>query len=244
MYSNEVRHSAIALMARGSSLRSISISTGINRSTLREWRERPERSVNPRSMCPRCADRVTLPEPQADYAYLLGLYLGDGCISRAGAKDKGVWKLRIMCADAWPGLIQECERAMRSIRPDNKVGIQQKPGCAEVYSYSRHWPCLFPQHGPGRKHMRTIDLKGWQRIIVMGNPGQLARGLFHSDGYRGINRVRNISRMVIAGMSIRDICLRTNPGTFSDCAVRLWTSSGWRGASRGGMRYPWRGGRR
>jgi hypothetical protein len=190
MYSNEVRRNAIALMARGSSLRSISISTGINRSTLREWRERPERSVNPRSACPRCADRVTLPEPQADYAYLLGLYLGDGCISRAGAGDKGVWKLRIMCADAWPGLIQECERTMRSIRPDNKVGIQQRPGCAEVYSYSRHWPCLFPQHGPGRKHMRTINLEGWQRVIVMRNPGQLARGLFHSDGYRGINRVK------------------------------------------------------
>jgi hypothetical protein len=35
-----------------------------------------------------------LPEPQADYAYLLGLYLGDGCISLAGARDKKVRKLR------------------------------------------------------------------------------------------------------------------------------------------------------
>jgi hypothetical protein len=38
--------------------------------------------------------------------------------------------------------------------------------------------------------MRKIDLQPWQRTIVMGNPGHFARGLFHSDGYRGVNRVR------------------------------------------------------
>ncbi len=38
--------------------------------------------------------------------------------------------------------------------------------------------------------MRTIELQPWQRTIVMANPGSLARGLFHSDGYRGSNRVR------------------------------------------------------
>jgi hypothetical protein len=71
-----------------------------------------------------------------------------------------------------------------------KVRIAQMVGCAEVSSYSRHWPCLFPQYGPGRKHMRTIELTPWQRAIVVGNPGHFVRGLFHSDGYRGINRVR------------------------------------------------------
>jgi hypothetical protein len=143
-----------------------------------------------RAACPRCAANQTLPEPQADYAYLLGLYLGDGCISRAGARDKDVWKLRIMCADAWPGLIRECERAMSTIRPDNEVSTQQQVGCTEVMCCSRHWPCLFPQHGLGKKHMRKIELQPWQRIIVLNDPGHFARGLFHSDGYRGINRVR------------------------------------------------------
>ena len=38
--------------------------------------------------------------------------------------------------------------------------------------------------------MRRIELQPWQRTIVTTNPGHLARGLFHSDGYRGINRVR------------------------------------------------------
>jgi hypothetical protein len=40
------------------------------------------------------------------------------------------------------------------------------------------------------KHMRTIELEPWQRLIVTGNLGHFARGLFHSDGYRGINRIR------------------------------------------------------
>ncbi len=38
--------------------------------------------------------------------------------------------------------------------------------------------------------MRKIELQPWQRTIVRSNPGHFARGLFHSDGYRGINRVR------------------------------------------------------
>src|SRR5271169_617022 len=113
MYGTDVRRHAAALMECGFSLRSISMSTGVNRSTLRDWREHPEKALN-HATCPRCADSPRLPEPHSDYAYLLGLYLGDGCISRAGAGDKDVWKLRIMCADAWPGLIRECERAMRS----------------------------------------------------------------------------------------------------------------------------------
>ena len=75
MYSSDVRRHAIALMERGLSLRSISMSTGVNRATLRDWREHPERTVNPRAGCPRCAAIPAWPEPQADYAYLLGLYL-------------------------------------------------------------------------------------------------------------------------------------------------------------------------
>jgi hypothetical protein len=189
MYSSDVRRDAIALMRRGISLSSVSLSTGISRATLADWREHPV-SAHLHAVCSRCSASPELPEPQADYAYLLGLYLGDGCISLAGARDKEVWKLRIACADAWPGLRQECERVIRAVRPNNKVRTQQHPGCTEVISCSRHWPCLFPQHGPGRKHLRKIELQSWQLTIVIAHPGRLARGLFHSDGYRGINRVR------------------------------------------------------
>jgi hypothetical protein len=107
----------------------------------------------------------------------------------AGNPAKGVWKLRVMCCDAWPGLTEECAQAMRAVRPANKVMTVRKQGCSEVVSCSKHWPCLFPQHGPGRKHTRPIELAGWQQAIVDRYPGDFARGLFHSDGWRGVNRV-------------------------------------------------------
>ena len=83
---------------------------------------------------------------------------------------------------------------MQAVRPDNKVMLQQKQGCQEVSSCSRHWPCLFPQHGPGRKHERAIELEPWQEAIVARYPGSFACGLFHSDGCRTINRVRRSFR--------------------------------------------------
>jgi hypothetical protein len=38
--------------------------------------------------------------------------------------------------------------------------------------------------------LRRIQLAPWQEDIVARYPGDFARGLFHSDGCRGINRVR------------------------------------------------------
>jgi hypothetical protein len=189
MYSSDVRLQALARMHSGYSLRSISMTTGVSRSTLRDWRDHPGKARGLRACCPRCNSTPGLPEQRVDYAYLLGLYLGDGCISVGGDPAKEVWKLRITCGDAWPGLIQECARAMRAVRPDSKVLTQQRQGCVEVVSHWRHWPCLFPQHGPGKKHTRKIELADWQRGIVERYPGDFARGLFHSDGYRGVNRV-------------------------------------------------------
>jgi hypothetical protein len=189
MYDQAVRERAMALLQTGVSLRAASLVTGISRATLRDWREHPDKLRVPVA-CPRCAAPPELPEPQWEYAYLLGLYLGDGYISAGGDPAKGVWVLRIFCADAWPGLRAECEAAMSAIRPANKVSLKPGQGCTEVICYSRHWPCLFPQHGPGKKHRRTIELEPWQQEIAGRQPGAFARGLFHSDGCRFLSRVR------------------------------------------------------
>jgi hypothetical protein len=74
--------------------------------------------------------------------------------------------------------------------PTSGVFKVARPGCTEIKSTSKHWTCLFPQHGPGRKHERKIELEAWQQEIVDSCPGDFARGLFHSDGCRLINRVR------------------------------------------------------
>jgi hypothetical protein len=59
----------------------------------------------------------------------------------------------------------------------------------------KHWPCLFPQHGPGRKHERSIVLANWQEDVVLDFPADFLRGLFHSDGAR----VRNWATRTVAG---------------------------------------------
>jgi hypothetical protein len=50
-----------------------------------------------------------------------------------------------------------------------------------------HWPCLFPQHGAGRKHERPIVLEPWQRETIEADPRPFLRGLFRSDGCRITN---------------------------------------------------------
>jgi len=71
----------------------------------------------------------------------------------------------------------------------NLVGSVASIGCSDHYCYWKHWPCLFPQHGPGRKHERPIVLTTWQQEIVDAHPWPLIRGLIQSDGCRAINRV-------------------------------------------------------
>jgi hypothetical protein len=73
--------------------------------------------------------------------------------------------------------------------PKNSVGRVVLKGCTEVYSNSKHWPCLFPQHGPGKKHDREIKLEPWQQALVDIDPRPLIEGLIHSDGCRVLNWV-------------------------------------------------------
>jgi hypothetical protein len=121
------------------------------------------------------------------YAYLLGQYLGDGTISAA---PRHVFRLRIATCDAYPAIRSECEAAMHAVMPANAVGRVPSVGCTELYSNSKHWPCLIPQHGPGRKHLRRIELEPWQRRIALElHPDRLLRGLIHSDGCRATNNI-------------------------------------------------------
>ena len=158
---------------------------------LREWSfgRVPKRQHDPqgrRATCAICAGQPC-DLPPGSYGYLLGLYLGDGWISE---HQKHVYRLRIVCCDAYPDLMDECELVMSEILP-NKVGRVQRIGCTEVVSYSKHWPHLFPQHGPGPNHRRPIVLVDWQRQIVDRFPAPFVRGLLHSDGCRVLNRVNN-----------------------------------------------------
>ena len=178
---------ALRLSSQGLIDREVAEITGVSIGAVQKWRtglRRTPQKEQQHAHCPRC-DGAPLDEPV--YAYLFGLYLGDGHITR---HRRGVFALSIFCCDGWPGLITAAKQAMRDVMPASAVFGVQRTGMTEVKSYSKHWPCLFPQHGPGMKHTRKIELAEWQQVIVDRYPGDFARGLFHSDGYRGMNRVR------------------------------------------------------
>jgi hypothetical protein len=82
---------------------------------------------------------------------------------------------------------------MQHVMPTSKVGVYHRPGeeTDEIYSYSNAWPCMFPQHGPGKKHLRRIRLREWQWLLVDADPRPLVRGLIHSDGSRHVNTIRH-----------------------------------------------------
>jgi hypothetical protein len=187
MHSQTTVDQARRLSRQGLIDREVARATGVSIGAVQKWRTGIRRvpGKGRASSCPRC-DGLPLDEPA--YSYLLGLYLGDGCLTR-GRRD--VFALSIACGNAWPGLMAAAKNAMSAVMPACGVFGVRRVGMIEVKSTSKHWPCLFPQHGPGRKHMRKIELAAWQRAIVERYPGDFARGLFHSDGYRGVNRVRH-----------------------------------------------------
>jgi hypothetical protein len=181
------------LLDQGLSIAETARLVGIARATVRDWmrmgfdealrlRVDDRRDRGPCECC-----RYVRDLSETSYAYLLGLYLGDGYIAR---HPRGVYRLRIVQDDKYPQLIHECALAMNWVIP-GRIGLVQKQGCTEVSSYSKHWPCLFPQHGLGRKHMRRIELEPWQRWVAMErHPHLLLRGLIHSDGCRFNNRLK------------------------------------------------------
>jgi hypothetical protein len=182
---NEVRR----LIATGMNDCAIARRTGIPRPTIRDWRCKPPISLRcPGALSPCGVLHDLSALPPAAYAYLLGLYLGDGCLSRS----RRVWRLRIALDTKYPAIIERCRQAMEVLLPGQHAGMVQKVGCVEVGMYSKHWTCLFPQHGPGRKHNRRIALEPWQQAIVDQETKEFVTGLIHSDGCRVVANDRGV----------------------------------------------------
>ena len=162
MRSAEEFDAAQRLIAAGVNDCAIARQLGIPRTTVRDWRCRPQVRPRPDSGTP-CGvvhDFSTL--PVAAYCYVLAMYLGDGSISRA----RRVWRIRITLDQKYPAIIERCCQAIEMLLPGQRAGIVKRVGCFDVSLFSKHWPCLLPQHGPGVKHNRRIALEPWQQALV------------------------------------------------------------------------------
>jgi hypothetical protein len=183
VYSSAVRDRALVLRAEGRSVAEIARTLLVSRAAVSDWLTNPSRSVTADARrCFVCAGSPA-PDPEA-YSYLLGQYLGDGYI----AVTARVTRLRIACAERYPLIAAEVDKAMRVVS-GNRTSLVVSIGYTDRGYYWKHWPCLFPQHGRGPKHARRIELAGWQREIVEAHPWPLIRGLIHSDRCRSVNRV-------------------------------------------------------
>lgn len=191
MHSMEVRARARKLYAADQTRAEIARELGVTWFTVNNWcgNRLPTDNPAPRSRsagrCFRCQTPPRSPEEPEEYVYLLSQYLGDGHL----ATSVKVPMLRIACTATYPGIMDEVERAMRRSLAQS-VHRVAAPGCFQVKSYSTHWPCLLPQHGPGPKHLRPIVLAEWQQELVDDLPRPFLRGLIHSDGCRATNRVK------------------------------------------------------
>ena len=127
---------------------------------------------------------VWRPIDEASYAYLLGMYLGDGCVVRSRGR---VWVIFALDA-AYPDVVAECVAATEATGISDRVNVYRHDNLVRIQASGTTWLEAFPQHGPGKKHERPIVLEPWQQEIVDAHPGAFVRGLIHSDGCRTVNR--------------------------------------------------------
>jgi hypothetical protein len=176
----------MAMIKRGRSDSEIARKTRIPRPTICGWRHGRGTDYQSRRAT---ATGSWRPLDARAYCYLLGIYLGDGCIV---VLPSGAARLLVSLDSAYPQIIETVEDSARRVVPDARVRRALGPnGTVTVVRVSHPvLPFAFPQHGPGRKHTREIVLTAWQRELTHAYPRDLLRGLIHSDGCRTVNRFK------------------------------------------------------
>src|SRR5438128_289341 len=107
------------------SIAAVARRVGASRAAISDWLRDPVAALADRSSdyCFVCGTRPC-PHPKA-YAYLLGQYLGDGYLVTSAR----IPRLRISCADSYPGIAGEVDSAMSTLS-GNVTGAVQNIGCS------------------------------------------------------------------------------------------------------------------
>ncbi|HYH60509.1 MAG TPA: hypothetical protein VD766_01460 [Solirubrobacterales bacterium] len=124
------------------------------------------------------------PQDPEVYAFLLGLYLGDGCIT---VPPRGRPRIVLSLDEGYPEIIDFAERCLDIVFPDSPASRLQRTGHFTVSKSDSGVLTAFPQHGPGKKHMREIRLTKWQLEVTESCPEAFIAGLINSDGSRCLN---------------------------------------------------------
>ena len=162
----------------GVSIRKTALELGIDRETVRKYRDVPlEHSTRLFSSIESLNESC-----KTHYAYILGLYLGDGDIS----KFPRTFRLRLYFnSETNSRIIARSIVSLNNIFRKNRRSKykQRTANCTEVSIYSNVLPTLFPQHGTGKKHSRDVSLKDNQQWLFDDQYAKiLLAGLHDSDG--------------------------------------------------------------
>ena len=166
---------------------------------------------------------MTSPQlPAAAYCYVLGLYLGDGCISR----NRRVWRLRITLDAKYPAIIDRCRQAIDILMPRQRAGISaarmgaSKCGCTPSTGHACSRSTV-----PARSTSGAIRLEPWQQALVDQATEEFIIG---PDPQRRLPRRRQRPRRHERPLSLLEH-VRGHP---SDCSPPHSTLSTFRGLGR------------
>ena len=174
---------ALKLHSEGKNSCEIFRQLSIPRGTIRDWISNRIDLNTPKTNKTKEEFLTTVAKIDA-YIYLLGSYLGDGCITHPQSMRSP--KIRIACDNKQPFIIETNINALNTVFEAQKVSIQQhgNGNCSYVGLYSTALYDLFPQaiKNSGPKNLRTIELEIWQQELLVSKEHLLLKGLFHSDG--------------------------------------------------------------
>jgi hypothetical protein len=212
---------ALRLIASGKSAAEVSAATGIPRRTISDW-SNGRRPTRPGGPCDGRHDFSLF--PPGSYAYLLGMYLGDGYIS---AHPRDVWQLRIFCDAQYPGIILECAQAIEALFPSQRAGLRRSPEATASRS-----PCI-PSTGRAWSLSmgRGVSTRG-QSGYTSGSRKSWRSNVQPSCGASCIRMAVASSRGKPTGQGPtngRDTASRTDPRTSRLCSAKRatrWVSLG------------------
>jgi hypothetical protein len=192
VYPDSTVSQVLAGRAAGQTYGQLAARFGPSERTIARWCVAPGRPGSRQRFIDQLGEALR-PENHRDYAYVLGLYLGDGHVV---AMHRGVYALRITLDALYVAIVAEALSSLSRLLPRNRPGVtRRKSRAVDVVSYSKLWPVLLPQHGPGRKHARDVSLVPWQERITATHPQAFLRGLIHSDGSRFVASQRSGGRV-------------------------------------------------
>ncbi len=204
-HTNDKYIEVMKLRSSGMKISEIVKVTGLTRSCINNWINRgsprneqilsilDNTKMNPIEVLVEMNSTINEIQLYSAYSFVLGMYLGDGCIHEVNHSTQLTFSLDKKY-EALNEYVMKVSNQVFGKNPsiyDRSVNRGQKiiSNCINVkYSY-KHLKLIFPQHGRGKKHLRTIELTEWQKSII--NPVALCQGLFFSDGCYYLDSANN-----------------------------------------------------